>query len=61
MSKIPFSDQELAFFDEGDTLSATDAPADDFSDLDGDDDRETGRWAQRAMAVLALVTSPRSA
>lgn len=56
MSKATFSEQELAFFEEGDTLADTAPPVEDFSDLDGD--REpASRWVSKALAVLSLVTA----
>lgn len=58
MSKTSFSEQELAFFEEGETLSDKRAPTEDFSDLQGAKTRSS--WAARAMAVLSLVGPTRS-
>ena len=59
MSKAKFSQQELAFFKEGDNLAETTPPAEDFSDLDGDREPVSG-WVTRALAALSLVTAARS-
>lgn len=58
MSKIHFSKQELAFFEEGDTLADRECDDLDFSDLD-----ESGRvdsWVDRALALLPIVGPARS-
>jgi len=60
MSSMQFSEQEKAFFDEGDTLTEECAPVEDFSDLDQDTNRGSS-WVERAMAVLSLVAPARSA
>ncbi len=59
MSKSQFSEQEIAFFDEGDTLSETCTPAEDFSDRN-DVSKRSRSWASRAMSVLSLVGPARS-
>ena len=60
MSKSQFSEQEMAFFDEGDTLSDDCAPAEDFADdLNETDDRSSG-WASRALAAFLQVGPGRS-
>ena len=56
MSKSQFSKQEMDFFEEGDTLSDTCAPAEDFSDLNTASEGSSS-WASRAKAVLSLVGS----
>ena len=48
-----FSNQELAFFDEGDTLADQVEPVEDFSDLD-EPERVTS-WVGRALAALSIV------
>ncbi len=57
MSKLHFSEQELAFFDEGDTLSSDDGPPEDFSDLD--EGERVSSWARRALALLPNLGSAR--
>jgi hypothetical protein len=59
MSKTSFSEQELAFFEEGETLSDTRAPTDDFSDMQSAPSRSSS-WASRALAVLSFVGATRS-
>jgi len=59
MSKTSFSEQELAFFEEGETLSDKRAPTEDFSDVQVAKTRSSS-WAARAMAVLSLVGPTRS-
>ena len=56
MSALHFSKQEMAFFEEGDTL-ADEAVSEDFSDLDEEKDCRSGSWVGRALAVLTLVSS----
>lgn len=56
MSKSIFSQEELAFFEEGDTFANTTQPVDDFSDLDDDREPASG-WVTRALAALSLVTA----
>ena len=58
MSKLQFSKQELAFFEEGDTLSVEDVPVEDFSDLD--EDERVGSWVERALALLPNLGSART-
>ena len=59
MSKLHFSDQELAFFEEGDTLCDESAPVEDFSDLDEVDDH-VNSWVDRALALFMIVGPDRS-
>jgi hypothetical protein len=59
MSKSPFSKQEMAFFEEGDTLSDNRVHADDGADLNPAQER-SNRWASRALAMLSLVGPTRS-
>ena len=57
MSKLHFSKQELAFFEEGDTLA--DRAGDlDFSDLD--ENERVDSWVDRALALLPIVGPARS-
>tara|TARA_R110002096_G_scaffold44524_10_gene119916 strand:- start:11506 stop:11688 length:183 start_codon:yes stop_codon:yes gene_type:complete len=58
MSKSQFSKQEMAFFEEGDTLSDN-AVAEDVAELNHAQTRST-RWASRALAMLSLVGPARS-
>lgn len=58
MSKSQFSKQEMAFFEEGDTLSDS-AAAEDATELNSAQTRST-RWAARALAMLSLVGPARS-
>ncbi len=62
-SSQEFTDQEEAFFDEGETLADSPPAFEDFSDLDTvqDSARTSGpSWAERAMAVLAMVGPART-
>jgi hypothetical protein len=56
MNSAHFSKQELAFFDEGDTLSDEPNPVEDFdfSDLDDADER-VNSWVDRALALLPIT------
>ncbi len=56
MSKMEFSAQDLAFFEEGDTLADSHPPVEDFSDLDDTVETPSG-WVTRALAVLSLVSA----
>jgi len=54
MSSMQFSDQEIAFFDEGDTLSDA-APVGEYQD------NTSSSWVGRAMAALSRAgTSDKS-
>ncbi len=58
-SNQSFSAEETAFFEEGDTLAEGHNTADfDFSDLEPSVavDERASSWAERAMAVLSLLT-----
>lgn len=56
MNKSSFTEQELAFFEEGDTLADHVLAVEDFSDLDEDHEPTSG-WAERALAALSLVSA----
>ncbi len=51
MSSMEFSDQEIAFFDEGDTLSDA-APVGEYQDTPS-----SSGWVGRAMAALSRTGS----
>lgn len=53
MSKLHFSKQELAFFDEGDTLADQTTVDNDFSDLD--EGERVDSWVERALALLPTL------
>lgn len=57
-----FSEQELAFFKQGDTLSDTPSPVSDFdfSDLDEPEEERVNSWVERALGLLSTVTPSRS-
>lgn len=55
MSKIQFSKQEQAFFDEGDSLAEQQISVEDFSDLD--EEQRVNSWVQRALALLGPARS----
>ena len=55
MSKMNYSKQEQAFFDEGDTLSEQHISVEDFSDLD--EGARVNSWVERALALLAPIRS----
>ena len=55
MSKIHFSKQEQAFFDEGDSLADQQISVEDFSDLD--EGERVNSWVERALALLGPVRS----
>jgi len=57
MSKLHFSKQELAFFEEGDTLADREDDL-DFSDLD--ESERVDSWVDRALALLPIVGPARS-
>ncbi|MCP4445482.1 MAG: hypothetical protein GY811_09085 [Myxococcales bacterium] len=50
MSKSQFSNQEIAFLDEGNTLTDSCAPVEDLSDLDEEAGNKSDTWASRALA-----------
>jgi hypothetical protein len=58
MSKLQFSKQELAFFEEGDTLADRPCAIEDFSDLD--EGERVDSWVDRALALLPIVGPARS-
>ncbi len=60
-SNQSFSAEEAAFFEEGDTLADSQPAFEDFdfSDLEPAKER-SATWAERAMAVLALVAPART-
>ena len=58
MSKLQFSKQELAFFDEGDSLADQEVSIEDFSDLD--EDERVDSWVERALALLPTLRTARS-
>ena len=57
MSTLHFSKQELAFFDEGETLANQEVSAYDFSDLD--EGERVDSWVERARAFLPTLGSAR--
>lgn len=59
MSGIQFSEQELAFFEEGDTLTDEPMTVEDFSDLE-DTNKRADSWVDRALALLLVTGSPSS-
>ncbi len=58
MSKLQFSKQELAFFEEGEALADQDGSDLDFSDLD--EGERVDSWVDRALALLPIVGAARS-
>jgi hypothetical protein len=62
MSNIQYSKQELAFFEEGETLAdETHVASDfDFSDLDDEAEERVNTWVDRARALLSTMSPSRS-